>query len=124
MSATVHHISCASRNPGPSRECDCTPLEQSQSGLKLPTRTEREARLEKALSNIVEGITDMRERGVIDEENDDQWLDKVLGDAAAILGCACTDADQRVCLNGTDDDDDPDLRSRKCRCACHGRARP
>lgn len=41
-----------------------------------------------ALVALVDGIRDMRKRGVIDEANDDRWLDFVLGVADAALAKA------------------------------------
>jgi hypothetical protein len=40
------------------------------------------------LGKIVEGLWDMRRRKVIDEENDDQWLNAVLKEAGLLLKLA------------------------------------
>jgi hypothetical protein len=43
------------------------------------------------LESLVLGLQDMRERGVIDESDDDQWLDERLAQARAIIAKATGD---------------------------------
>lgn len=41
--------------------------------------------LAKVTANLIAGVADMRRRGVIDEENDGQWLDKIIAEAQRAL---------------------------------------